>query len=445
MITYGITVCNETYEFKRCIDGIYPFLLEDEDILVLADKNKVTQEIIEYCNYLNIRYELFEFNNNFAEFKNRLLELIETEYLFQIDADEQIPTSLIHSVRSILKNHENVDGLHIPRINLVNYLTKEDVIKFKWEVNKKGWINYPDYQFRVIKKKDGIKWGGSVHEQVFGAIKQLAIPSEKIDQAETFSIIHVKDVEKQRSQNSLYEEIELNPIFLPGFRKLVIPYKTKYTKKRYGAEGDSGYIYLEEPFNKSDIVYSYGLDSAVEDISFDLACSDLNKQVFMYDASIEKPAENRKEFTFKKEFLTAENFSIHIKENDHENETNMILKMDIEGSEYDCIYKNIDLVEKHFSQISIEVHNVHQYEKTKAQQDFWREILKRYNIYHIHGNAYESMQDGIPDCLEISFLRKDFEIGEKEDRTYPIEGLDFCNVADGPDFKIGWWLNKCIR
>ena len=107
MITYGITVCNETYEFKRCVDGIYPFLQEDEEILVLADKNKVTEEITEYCHYLNIRYELFDFSNNFSEFKNRLLELTETEYLFQIDADEQISVSLIHTIRSILGNNKD--------------------------------------------------------------------------------------------------------------------------------------------------------------------------------------------------------------------------------------------------------------------------------------------------------------------------------------------------
>lgn len=439
MITYGITVCNETYEFKRCVDGIYPFLQEDEEILVLADKNKVTEEITEYCHYLNIRYELFDFSNNFSEFKNRLLELTETEYLFQIDADEQISVSLIHTIRSILGNNKDCDGLHLPRINLVNYLTKEDVEKFEWEVNKKGWINYPDYQFRVLKKNDKIKWKGSVHEQVFGAENPLAIPSEQINQAENYSIIHVKDIIKQRSQNALYEKIDLNPTFLPGFRKLVIPYKTKYTKKRYGLKQDSAYIYLEELFDKSDIVYSYGLDSTVEAICFDLVCSDLNKQVFMYDASIEKPAENRKEFTFKKEFLTAENFPIHIKENNHENETNMILKMDIEGAEYDCVYKNIDLVEKHFSQVSIEVHDVHKYEKTKLQQDFWREILERYNIYHIHGNVYGPMQDGIPDCLEISFLRKDFKVEEKEDAVYPIEGLDFSNSPDMPDYRMSWW------
>ena len=137
--------------------------------------------------------------------------------------------------------------------------------------------------------------------------------------------------------------------------------------------------------------------------------------------------------------MTAENFPIHIKENNHENETNMILKMDIEGAEYDCVYKNIDLVEKHFSQVSIEVHDVHKYEKTKLQQDFWREILERYNIYHIHGNVYGPMQDGIPDCLEISFLRKDFKVEEKEDAVYPIDGLDFSNSPNMPDYRMSWW------
>lgn len=225
-----------------------------------------------------------------------------------------------------------------------------------------------------------------------------------------------------------------------NIKKELSPYKTQFTKKRYGCNWDSGYIYLEELFDQSSIIYSYGLDKTEEAISFDIHAAQLGKKIFMYDASIDAPAVMLPNFFFKKEHLTADNFKNHINENNHELETNMILKMDIEGAEYHIIPQNIQLIYKHFSQISIEIHNVHYLNNNQLK--LIEELNKYYKIFHIHGNNHDFIHDGVPNCLELSLLRNEYKVLGLEDKPYPVENIDFPNARDKSDYKLDWWVQK---
>ena len=110
MITFGITVADELFEFKRLINSLQPYVYPQEEIVVLADGNKVTEEIIEHCDLCGIKINFFNFENDFSKFKNKLFDLSSKEYLFQIDADEQIPPSLIHILRQV-SSQKKVDLL----------------------------------------------------------------------------------------------------------------------------------------------------------------------------------------------------------------------------------------------------------------------------------------------------------------------------------------------
>lgn len=202
MITFGITVCDEEYEFRRLLDGLIPFLKKGEEIIVLADQGKVTTNIENLCCYLGIRLEYFGFQNNFSDFKNYLLSLVKTKYLFQLDADEQVTPTLLSGIRSIL-NTGLYDCIFVPRINIVYNHSQEDIKKFKW--SKTGdWISYPDYQVRVFEANGDIKWHLPVHEEVEGYKRPFILETKD---PEFFSLIHVKTIEKQRKQNEKYEKI----------------------------------------------------------------------------------------------------------------------------------------------------------------------------------------------------------------------------------------------
>ena len=223
-----------------------------------------------------------------------------------------------------------------------------------------------------------------------------------------------------------------------NLKKELTPFKTQFTKKRYGCNWDSGYIYLSELFDNSSIIYSYGLDKTEEAISFDIEASDLGKKIYMYDASIEAPAVMRHNFFFKKEHLTSENFSKHIKENEHCNQKNMILKMDVEGAEYSIVPNNIDLINFHFSQVSIEIHDINNVTQDKI--NLILSLNKFYKIFHVHGNNHDFIFDGVPNCLELSMLRNDYPVIGLETEAYPIDGIDFSNVKGKQDFILDWWV-----
>jgi glycosyltransferase involved in cell wall biosynthesis len=203
MITYGITVSDEEFEFKRLINSLQPYLFKDEEIVVLADANKVTDNIISHAKLCNLKVNYFNFQKNFSDYKNQLFDLSSKDFLFQIDADEQVPPSLLYLLRSVAKTKE-ADLVWIPRINIVHGATEQDIKNFKWKINELGWEGFPDYQARFVDLKSQIRWTGDVHETLKGANNPKVVQQAP---AELYSLLHVKSIEKQRRQNSFYDTI----------------------------------------------------------------------------------------------------------------------------------------------------------------------------------------------------------------------------------------------
>ena len=124
------------------------------------------------------------------------------KYIFQIDADETVNPELLESLHDILDLNQNVDLFAIPRVNTVEGLTEEDIRRWGWRVNEKGWVMFPDYQTRLYRNHPDIKWEGKVHERITGYKTMTPLPSE-----EWCSIYHGKTIERQRTQNDFYETL----------------------------------------------------------------------------------------------------------------------------------------------------------------------------------------------------------------------------------------------
>ena len=84
----------------------------------------------------------------------------------------------------------------VPRINTVEGLTNEHIIKWRWVVNEKKWINFPDYQYRIWKNVDSIRWKFKVLEVLSGYKSFVALPANEL-----FCLLHPKKIEKQIKQN----------------------------------------------------------------------------------------------------------------------------------------------------------------------------------------------------------------------------------------------------
>jgi hypothetical protein len=95
-----------------------------------------------------------------------------------------------------------VDVIFVPRVNIVQDITQEHIDKWRWNVNDKGWVNWPDYQLRIYKKTDDIEWGNKVHETLTGYDTFSNFPAEEV-----WSLYHYKQIDKQEKQNEFYETI----------------------------------------------------------------------------------------------------------------------------------------------------------------------------------------------------------------------------------------------
>jgi arylsulfatase A-like enzyme len=201
-ISYAITVCNELKEIKRLI----PFLLEhkrlEDEIVVLWDENgdlKVWEYVI---SIPELRHFRDYFNKNFAEWKNKLSLVCKGDYIFQIDADEYPHEYLIESLPEILETNSQVEVYNVPRVNTVDGLTQEHIQKWGWYVNENGWINFPDYQWRIYKNTPDIKWKNRVHEVLDGYKTIAELPA-----CEDLSLYHPKTIERQEKQNNYYNTL----------------------------------------------------------------------------------------------------------------------------------------------------------------------------------------------------------------------------------------------
>lgn len=206
-ISYAITVCNEFEEIQRLIPFLLKHKREEDEIVVQQDNGgELNGGVYTYLTSQkikdNIKFLIHPLDRDFAQFKNNLNSQCSGDYIFQIDADEIPHEFLIQNLHSILELNPNVDLYRVPRINTVEGITNEHISKWRWLVNDKGWINFPDKQCRIYKNSPEIKWKGKVHE-VIGGFKLIG----DLDPLEEYCLYHPKEIERQVKQNNFYETL----------------------------------------------------------------------------------------------------------------------------------------------------------------------------------------------------------------------------------------------
>ena len=179
-----------------------------DEVVVLVDlsKNKPTSELLRYLHELSSEdyITLVEdtFKGHFADWKNLLTKSCSGDYIFQIDADEYPNKELIETLPFLLEMNKDVDVMLVPRVNTVKGLTQDHIAKWRWSVNEKEWVNWPDYQWRIYKNDPTIKWVNKVHEKLEGFKQYATLPME-----EGFALYHPKDIERQEKQNNYYSTL----------------------------------------------------------------------------------------------------------------------------------------------------------------------------------------------------------------------------------------------
>ena len=131
-----------------------------------------------------------------------MTSLCSGDFILNLDADERPPKFLFENLHAFLEQNPDVDAYWVPRVNTVDGITDEHINKWGWNVNDRGWINWPDWQLRIYKKAEWIEWIRPVHETVTGYKNFSKFPED-----ERFAIRHHKIIDNQEKQNSFYKKI----------------------------------------------------------------------------------------------------------------------------------------------------------------------------------------------------------------------------------------------
>ena len=203
-ISYAIPVCNEDKELDRLLSQLTKAKTEEDEIVVQCDLGNTTPEVYKVLEQYTGKVKVVEFslNGDFATFKNNLKANCKGNWIFQIDADEYLNESFLYSLPFILSGNPEVDLFLVPRINTVEGLTQDHINKWQWRVDEKGWVNFPDYQTRILRNSPKITWTSKVHEVLTGHSNYVVLPAE-----EDYCLYHPKEIERQEKQNAYYASI----------------------------------------------------------------------------------------------------------------------------------------------------------------------------------------------------------------------------------------------
>jgi|TARA_B110000858_G_C17744677_1_gene446691 hypothetical protein len=189
-----------------------------------------------------------------------------------------------------------------------------------------------------------------------------------------------------------------------------------YELVRIGPEGDGGYL-LPNILDEIDYCFSPGVGQINK---FEEHLNSFGIKSFLADGTKNRPETKFQDFEFLKKNLSSICDESHItldkwiNDNNMSNNKNLILQMDIEGSEYEVINStSIDSFKK-FKVLVIEFHYFEQILNEFSFiniQNALNKILYNFKVCHIHPNnccgVHYLGNIDIPSVLEITFLRKD--------------------------------------
>ena len=252
---------------------------------------------------------------------------------------------------------------------------------------------------------------------------------------------------KQTLKSHLEKALELVNAFptrmtdkedIKSLLKRLYPLSTDKGLIRLGPEGDGGYLVPNDLAGIS-ACFSPGVGIVS---GFENDCANLGMHVYLADKSVDNPVKEHQLFHFKKkfvgvtsndDFMTIDNW---VKESSLNNDSDLLLQIDIEGYEYEVFLSMSDTLIKRFRVIVAEFHSLDQLWNQpffKLASRAFDKILQTHACIHIHpNNCCGSLRKGdieIPRVLEFTFLRHNRTGNTSYQKIFP-NTLDFDNTKN---------------
>ena len=234
------------------------------------------------------------------------------------------------------------------------------------------------------------------------------------------------------NQKNLTERIERCLVNDPDEEKCFYQFlcpKEVIGKKKvlYGPKSDGSYVLLDDLENIK-IAYSIGIDSSIE---FDKALAKRGIDVYMYDHTIDKlPYENPK-FHWKKIGIggnsqrssNIQTLQEMIKDNGHNDEKNMIFKIDCEGPEWNALKDTSEDILLQFKYLTLEFHFDEIY--NASFYDVLKKLHKTHQPFFVHCNPSSTLKisrnNMMCSALEISYIIREGNKFATDKYFYPNE------------------------
>jgi len=200
----------------------------------------------------------------------------------------------------------------------------------------------------------------------------------------------------------------------------------KYEKIRMGRNYDGGYV-IYDGLNY-DLIIGCGISN---DISFEDMFVDKYKcDSIVFDGTIKKLPKSKFNHKWNKQNVYQGTLNNLLNDN-----KNIFLKMDIEGSEWD-FFKNVNL--ENVSQMVVEFHSGFKYHK--INMEILEKIEETHYLIHIHGNNFRKKQYKIGDKLihsvfEATYINKKLCDNVENIKYEYDEKLDMPNNKKKEDIK----------
>jgi hypothetical protein len=216
-------------------------------------------------------------------------------------------------------------------------------------------------------------------------------------------------------------------------------------KIRVGSANDGGYIMLDD-FAELSCALSFGIS---DNDSWDLAVAERGVHVYQFDHSVEQAPSSHQYLKFFKTRIStrqshgSETLPELIKLYSRKKSSDILLKMDIEGDEWEVLNDCPGSILKHCTQIICEFHNLHRLGEAaflSIAREVFMKLSNNFIVVHIHANncgqLFNIANIALPDVIEITFVNNDRYIAKDGIELFPT-ALDMANLPSSPDIYLG--------
>lgn len=201
-ISLGLMTHNEIEELQFLFDWLRPYRDIFHEVVVVDDfSEEPVRPLVEAFGGKVLERSL---EGDFSAQRNYLKRNCTGDFIFILDPDEIPHPTLMKSLRRVVNQMESCSAAvcSIPRLDH-NYVSDHFIVPDIALFDQAALDEQADdYQTRIVRNSDEVKWVNKLHERVVGAVNGLKL-SNRVE----CCILHPKYSQRMEGQGEFYDSI----------------------------------------------------------------------------------------------------------------------------------------------------------------------------------------------------------------------------------------------